>query len=175
MLTTDQLAAALTWIREAPRGRGTLELIVCRPGVGARAVIDEVTFDLELGVVGDTWSTRTRPGGLPPNPEAQVTIMSARVAEVIAGAREAWPAAGDQLYVDLALDVDVGTRFAVGTSVLEVSASPHTGCAKFTQRFGSEVTRWVNSREGRALNLRGINARIIQAGVARRGDVIAHL
>jgi MOSC domain-containing protein YiiM len=172
--TTAELEAGLDEVRRSPRGQGTLELLVARPSVDARTVLDDARFDLIRGMVGDAWSTRL---GYP-DPEAQVTLMNARAAELIAGARERWPLAGDQLYVDLDLSgaaLPPGTRMRIGTAVLEVSAKPHTGCAKFSARFGSDACRFVNSPVGRELNLRGINARVVEAGTARRGSPITRL
>ncbi len=83
--------------------------------------------------------------------------------------------AGDQLFLDLDLSFDnlpEGQRIAIGTAVLEVSAKPHNGCAKFTERFGSDATRFVNSPEGRQARRRGINTRIVQAGVIHVGDEV---
>jgi MOSC domain-containing protein YiiM len=61
----------------------------------------------------------------------------------------------------------------VGTAVAEITAQPHTGCAKFAERFGVDAARFVNSPVGRAHNFRGINARVVQGGVVRPGDVVA--
>ena len=86
------------------------------------------------------------------------------------------PLAGDQLYVDLDLSVDnlpAGSMLAVGQAVLRVSESPHLGCAKFVERFGSEAMRFVNSRLGRQLRLRGMNTRIVVPGTVRVGDLAA--
>jgi MOSC domain-containing protein YiiM len=58
---------------------------------------------------------------------------------------------------------------------VEVTAPPHTGCAKFSARFGSPALRFVNSPEGRALRLRGVHARIVQPGEVRPGDAIRRL
>jgi MOSC domain-containing protein YiiM len=104
--------------------------------------------------------------------------MSSRAIAAIAPNRDAWSGAGDQLYVDFDLSADnvpPGTKLEVGTAVLQVSAHPHRGCAKFTNRFGSEVTKWVNSDVGCQLNLRGINTQVVVAGEARRGDTIRKL
>ncbi len=101
-----------------------------------------------------------------------------RLAALVAGERERWPLAGDQLYVDLDLAVDnlpPGTRLAVGMAVIEITPHPHTGCAKFSARFGSDALRFVNSPDGRALRLRGINARVVEAGIVRLGDAIRKL
>jgi MOSC domain-containing protein YiiM len=58
---------------------------------------------------------------------------------------------------------------------VEVSGEPHTGCKKFTARFGREALRFVNSVEGRALRLRGMNAAVVQAGTVRVGDTVRRL
>ena len=84
------------------------------------------------------------------------------------------PLAGDQLYVDLDLSVDnlpAGSLLALGEALLEVSEDPHLGCAKFVQRFGAEAMRFVNSRIGRQLRLRGMNTRIVVPGTVRLGDL----
>jgi len=173
-----ELEAGLDGVRAAPRDEGTLELIVVRPVMEEREILDETQLDLELGVVGDHWLARGRTGGRPANPKAQVTLMSSRAAALVAGERERWPLAGDQLYVDLDLsdeNLPPGTQLAVGDGVLEVTDEPHTGCKKFTARFGLDAMRFVNSPDGRALNLRGINARVVEAGTFRVGDPVRKL
>ena len=172
------LDAALELIRAAPKDSGTIELIARRPATGTRELVDRARFSLELGVVGDGWHRRPSKKTGAPNPEQQVTIMSSRAIAAIAPNRDQWAGAGDQLYVDFDISIDntpPGTRLAVGTAVLEVSSHPHTGCVKFTNRFGSDATKWVNTPEGRKLNLRGINTQVVVAGEARRGDVIRKL
>ena len=141
-------------------------------------MLEEAELDLELGLVGDMWhrrgSKRTADGG--PNPLAQVTLMSARAVDVVAGGdRSRWALAGDQLYVDLDLSeaaLPAGSRLAVGTAVLELTAEPHTGCAKFRARFGGDAVKFVNGGAHRHLRLRGANARVVEPGVVRRGDAV---
>jgi MOSC domain-containing protein YiiM len=168
--------AGLDAVREAPCDEGTVELIVRRPAVGEREVVEEAELELGEGLVGDNWRARGRSGGRrPPNPDAQVTVMCSRAIALATRDRERWPLAGDQLFVDLDLsrdNVPPGTRLAVGTAVLEVSEEPHTGCKKFAERFGLEVLEAFNSPEGRALNLRGINTRVVAPGVVRAGDSV---
>lgn len=171
------LEACLDHIRASPREVGTVELLVRRPGFGEREVIEIATLDSELGVVGDTWHVRPSkktPDGSP-HPGMQVTLMNARSIAAIAGDREAWPLAGDNLFVDLDLseaNLPIGSRLAIGSAVVEVTEAPHNGCAKFTDRFGSDATRWLNSTEGRRLKLRGVHARVAIAGTIARGDRI---
>ena len=134
--------------------------------------------DLELGLVGDGWHRRPSTKTGAPNLEQQVTLMNSRAIAAIVPNRDDWTGAGDQLYVDLdlsAANMPAGTKLAIGTAVLEVSAHPHRGCAKFTKRFGSDATKWVNSDIGCELNLRGINTQVVVAGAARRGDLIRKL
>jgi MOSC domain-containing protein YiiM len=176
--SASELEAGLGQVRAAPSDEGVLELIVRRPVVDEREVVEEAELDLELGLVGDSWSARGRSGGRPANPDAQVTVMSARAVALAARDRDRWALAGDQLYVDFDLsreNLPPGTRLAIGTAVIEVTAEPHTGCKKFRARFGMEALETFNSPEGRALNLRGINTRVVEPGVVRAGDAVRKL
>ena len=47
---------------------------------------------------------------------------------------------------------------------------PHAGCWKFRARLGDEALRWVNAAHNRSRRLRGLFARIIEAGVVSVGD-----
>jgi hypothetical protein len=178
--TADELEAGLARVRGSPKDVGEVRLIVRRPEIGQREVVVEAALDPRQGLVGDVWirkpSKRSADGG--PHPEMQLTLMNARAAELVSGGVERWPLAGDQLYVDLdlgAANLPAGTRLAVGSAVVEVTAVPHTGCAKFRERYGSDALRWVNSKAGRELNLRGVNAVVVRAGTVRTGDVARKL
>lgn len=170
--------AALEHVRAAPKDSGTIELIARRPKVGEREIVERAELTTEDGLVGDGWPKRPSRKTGAPNLEQQVTIMSSRAIAKIVPARTDWVGAGDQLYVDFDLSTEntpPGTRLQIGSAVVEVSSHPHLGCAKFTKRFGSAATKWVNSDEGKALNLRGVNARVVVAGEIRTGDVIRKL
>jgi len=176
-LTTAELEAGLDEIRRAPRDDGRLELIVRRPQVDAREVLEEAQLDLQEGLVGDTWRTRgsSRTADGSAHPDMQLNIMNARAAALVAQAKERWPLAGDQLYIDLDLtdeNLPPGTRLAIGSAVVEVTAQPHTGCQKFVSRFGLDAMKFVNSPVGKQLHLRGINVRVVQPGTIRAGDVV---
>jgi len=180
-LGADELAAGLATIRSAPAEAGTVELIVRRPTQDEREVLEEGLLTAEDGLAGDDWrarGSRSTPDGAA-DPDRQLTVMGSRAVDLLAGGdRGAWPLAGDQLYVDLDLGVanlPAGTRLAIGDAVIEVTEPAHTGCAKFSARFGSEALRFVNSPDGRALRLRGLNARVIRPGTVRRGDPIRPL
>jgi hypothetical protein len=179
-LTMPELEAGLEHIRQSPQEVGTLELIVRRPAVDGREVLDEGHLDLEEGLVGDTWrgrgSSRTADGSA--HPDMQLNIMNSRAAALVAQDKQRWPLAGDQLYIDLDLsdtNLPAGTRLALGEAVIEVTDQPHTGCKKFAARFGVDAVKFVNSPAGKALHLRGINAKVVQPGVIRVGDSVIKL
>jgi MOSC domain-containing protein YiiM len=167
----EELEAGLDDVRLAPADEGTVELIVRRPAEGEREVLDEGTLDTAVGLVGDRWSA----SGGAANPDTQLTLINVRLLALISPERERWPLAGDQLCVDLDLSEDnlpPGTRLAIGDAEIEVTAEPHTGCAKFSARFGSDALRFINSPVGRSLHLRGINARVVMPGIVRAGETI---
>ena len=171
------LEDGLAEIRSSPKDAGTVELIACRPAEDERELLAQAELDPEFGVVGDSWHARptgsTEDGSA--HPDRQLTVMNARAAAVVAGARERWALAGDQLYVDLDLSVanlPPGTRLELGSAVIEVTAEPHLGCGKFARRFGTDALRFVNSQVGRELNLRGVNARVVTGGRVETGKTI---
>ena len=176
LLTSAQLEAGLAGIRQSPSSIGTVELVVARPAVDERRTLEVAQLDLTEGLVGDSW--RSRAGDAEPDPDSQLNVMNARAIALIAGDPDRWALAGDQLYVDLDLsgaNLPAGTRLAVGTAIIAVTAKPHRGCAKFSQRFGRDALRFVNSPAGRELRLRGLNARVVQPGTVRRGDAVRKL
>lgn len=178
-LSTDEIEAGLDAVRRSPSGEGTLALVVRRPAVDEREILEAGELDLVEGLVGDTWSRRPSkrtPDGSP-NPEAQLNVMNARFVELIAGPEhDRWALAGDQLYLDLDLSheaLPAGTRLAVGPdAVIEVTPEPHTGCAKFAARFGRDAHKAVWTEAGKDLRLRGLNARIVVPGTVRPGDPV---
>jgi MOSC domain-containing protein YiiM len=176
-LSCEELEAGLGDIRESPQDEGLLNLIVRRPEIGAREVLEEGTLDRVRGLVGDNWSTRGSSGtpDQSAHPEKQVNIMNARVIALVAQDRDRWALAGDQLFVDLDLSEDnvpPGTRLALGSAVIEVTKPPHTGCRKFVTRFGAHAAKFVNSPVGRSLHLRGVHAKVVQSGTIRVGEVV---
>jgi len=170
-LTTAELEAGLAEVRRSPADAGVVELVVARPEVGVRDVLEEGTLDLEKGLVGDNWGVRHETAEY----DRQLNVINARLSRLVAIEPERRPLAGDQLHVDLDLSIGnlpPGTRLALGSAVIEVSETPHTGCSKFVERFGREAMRFVNSPLGRELRLRGMCARVVVAGTVRPGDPI---
>ena len=179
-LSMAELEAGLHHIRQAPKDIGVLEMIVRRPKEDEREIVDSAEIDLHDGLIGDNWkvrgSKRTADGSA--NPNAQITVTNARAIGLIAQDKERWPLAGDQLYVDIDLgdeNLQPGTRLTIGSVVLEVSTDPHTGCNKFSARFGVEALKFVNSLEGKRLHLRGINTKVVQGGTLHVGDAVKKL
>ncbi len=175
--TTDQLQAGLVEVERSPVDDGTLDLIVRRPAVDEREVLDEAALSVVEGMVGDTWnqrgSRRTDDGG--PHPDMQLNIINSRFLALIAGDPERMALAGDQLAVDLSLGSDnlpPWSRIRIGGAVIQVTDQPHTGCAKFTRRFGLDALHLLKTEVGQAMNLRGICTRVVVPGTIRRGDPV---
>jgi MOSC domain-containing protein YiiM len=167
-LDTAALQEGLPHIAASPPDDGTVEMIVRRPTVDAREVVVSARVAPGLGLEGDSWGSRPHPSS-----DAEITLMNARCVALLAGDVDRWPLAGDQLYVDMDLSVvnlPDDSRLRVGTVLLEVSATPHTGCSKFSARFGDEALAFVNSEVGKAMRLRGMNCRVIEGGLVRTGD-----
>lgn len=165
-----ELEGQLDHIRSSPADGGTLTMIVRRPVVGEREVLEAGELDPSVGLVGDSWNARERV-----DPDAQLNVMNARIAALLAPDEPGRAQAGDQLYLDIDLSDDnlpVGSRLRVGNAVIEITPKPHTGCAKFAARFGADVTRFVNTGEGKRLHLRGVCAKVIEPGTITRGDPV---
>lgn len=176
-VTMAELEAGLEDIRQSPTDSGVLALIVRRPQIEAREVLEVGELDLFEGLVGDNWKTRgssqTADGSA--HPDMQLNIMNARVIALLAQKKERWALAGDQLYMDLDLsaeNVPPGTRLSLGEAVIEVTEQPHTGCKKFAARFGLDALKFISSPMGKQLQLRGINAKVIRSGAIRIGDTV---
>jgi MOSC domain-containing protein YiiM len=170
MRTVDELERL--W-QESPAispGRAIVRLICVREAEGVHACPTRVRVTATGGVEGDRWSA-----GRQPDPEAQVTLMAARVAELVATDDAPLHTAGDNFLVDIDLSEEAlppGSRIKLGSAVLEISAVPHTGCAKFRERFGGDALRWVNQKDNRARRLRGVNCRVVSDGEVAVGDAI---
>ena len=179
-LNADELEAGLPEILASPKDDGVVSMIVRRPDTDQREVLDSGELDVDEGLVGDNWRSRgsrkTADGSA--HPEMQLNLMNARVISLVARTRERWALAGDQFFVDLDLgkeNLPAGTRLAMGSAIIEVTAVPHLGCKKFTARFGMEAMKFVNSRRGKELCFRGINAKVVQSGRVSIGDTIRRL
>ncbi len=179
-MTVEELEAGLQNIGESPKSEGVLELIVRRPQTLEREILEVGELDVAEGLVGDNWKARgskSTPDGSA-HPEMQLTLMSSRIIQLISQDRDRWHLAGDQLFVDMDLsqeNLPAGTRIAMGSAIIEVTPVPHTGCKKFIERFGVDAMKFVNSPRGKKLNLRGVNAKVIQSGSVRTGEGVIKL
>lgn len=144
-------------------------LVVARPEVNARLTPERCALTVENGVEGDRWSQKFRA-----YPNAQITVMRADVGRVI-GNGQPLSLFGDNLVVELDLSTDnlpTGTRLRVGTAICEVTPMPHTGCGKYSARFGQEARDITNAPEFKDWRLRGLYIRVVEPGEVSPGDPI---
>ncbi len=179
-LTTADLEAGLDEIRNAPKDQVILDMIVRRPEDEARGVIEIGELDTVAGLVGDNWQSRpsSRSADGKAHPDMQINIMNSRVTALVAQNKDRWQLAGDPLFVDFDLSKDnvpPGTKLVIGSAVLEATDQPHTGCQKFSGRFGVDALKLISSPTGKELQLRGICAKVVQGGQIRTGDTVRKL
>jgi hypothetical protein len=176
-LRRQQLEAGLASVRRSIADGGRVEEIVISPEEDERRSLESCRLSPELGVDGDNWARSCwlkLPDGSP-DPDVQVAIINSRLIDLLAGSRERWRLAGDNLYVDLDLSADnlpPGTRLTAGGALLEITQQEHRACKKFGERYGHEAVHFVNGPEHRQMNLRGIYAKVITAGIVSIGDAI---
>jgi len=163
------LEAGLRALPPSSGASGRVALLVRRRTDGARETPESVRLTAEQGLPGDDWSRRP-----PRDPAAQLAVMRREVAELIA-AGQPLTLFGDNLFVELDLSAASqapGARFRVGGALVEATAKPHDGCAKFRARFGADALRFVQAPPTRDQNLRGVYWKVIEAGEVRVGDPI---
>jgi GNAT superfamily N-acetyltransferase len=179
--TLAEMLDFLPTVDATPKDEGTLRLIVRRPAVGEREALAEGELDARVGLVGDTWLARgsrhTADGSS--FVEMQLNLTSHPMMAFLAQEGERVALAGDQLYLDLDLSHDnlpAGSELHFGGTgspdgaVVVVTPTPHTGCAKFINRFGRDAMGFVNGPEGKPRRLRGLCARVVRDGIVRQGD-----
>jgi len=174
-LTRAELQAGLAHILASPEDDGVLEAIVVRPGPGLRQEPQSCDISAAGGVHGDHWAKgcwlSTEAGE--PHPDVQICIMNARCIAHIAGERQRWALAGDNLLIDFDIspeNLPPGQRLRIGTAVIEITAVKHAGCKSFAKHYGQSAVVFVNARKGSALRLRGVYARVIEDGRVTAGD-----
>lgn len=173
-LTLDQLNSRLDEVQRSPADNGSVEMLVIRPQEDERWTPRTVDVSFDLGVHGDRWATSKYRD----QPDIQVAIINSRLLDLVSGGRDRWSLAGDNIVADLDIshaNLVAGQKLEAGSAVLEITEAPHTGCKKFSSRFGADALRFVNLGAGKDLRLRGIYARVIQAGSISVGDRLSKL
>jgi len=179
-LQMAELKDGLAEILRSPKDNGRLEGIVVRPKKGERFDVESCDISLEGGLEGDHWAKgcwKSTVDGRP-HPDVQICIMNARCIALIAQERANWPPAGDNMFIDMDLNPDnlpPGQRLAIGTAVIEITDTPHNGCANFIERYGRDACVFVNGKEGKRHRLRGIYARVVQDGKVTMGDSVTKI
>lgn len=178
--TIEELEAGLEHIRQSPKDQGRLDWIVRRPQAGEREALEEGQLDLVQGLVGDNWITRgsSRSADGSAHPDLQITVMNTRLIALLTQEKSHWQLAGDQLFIDLDLSTDnllPGAQLALGAAVIEVTDQVHTGCVKFSGRFGPDALKFISSPAGKELRLRGLNAKVVKPGLIRVGDLVTKI
>jgi hypothetical protein len=175
-LSAERLERGVDYILDSPSDGGELKLIVRRPAVDERDTPEVARLDVEQGLVGDNWlarGSRHMPDGVA-DPEMQLNIMNSRVVDLVARSEDRWALAGDQLFVDMDLSAEnlpPGTKLAIGDAIIEITEPPHTGCKKFSARYGVDAMVFVNSGRGKTLNFRGVCAKVLKSGDIHVGDM----
>lgn len=171
--SVDELELRWAASRSAQR-TGSVATLVARVGKGKHATPARVELTPEGGVDGDRWRS-----GEAPDPDAMVTLIDRRVAEVLVdGDPERLHVPGDNIVVDLDLDeasLPVGARLRVGSAEAVVTPKPHRGCAKFRARLGDQALRWISAKEHEGRRLRGVYVRVVTPGVVAIGDRVARV
>jgi len=163
------LEAGLARLPRGGRDLGRVSLIVRRGVDGARETLERSLLTNEAGVPGDDWSERP-----PRDLEAQLAVMNTATAALIANGQPL-TTFGDNLFVELdlsAANLPTGTRIAVGSAFVVVTAKPHDGCSKFDVRFGNDALRFVQASATRERNRRGIYWQVVEAGEVAVGDPV---
>jgi len=153
---------------------GIVRTLVVRQGGGVHLTAERLQLNPQGGISGDRWSQ-----GEDPDPADQLSLIDYRVVDtLVAGDPERLHVPGDNIVTDLDLGEQAapfGTRFRVGTALIELSGKLHAGCSKFRARMGDDALRWVNAKENRPHRLRGVYARILEPGEVAVGDRIVRV
>lgn len=169
MRTYQELDTLWKDMPRSARDTGVVKLVVIRPQKGERLVPERAEISPEQGVHGDRWRL-----GEAPHPDTQITLLNWHVAELVAHGQPL-ELFGDNFVVDLDISeaaLPVGTRLRMGSALVEITPTPHTGCQKYRARFGADALRWVSDEKRRSERLRGVHGRVVQAGVVAVGSSI---
>ena len=179
-LTAKALQGGLAHVLAAPKTSGPIAMLCFRPGFGLRTFPDHLTLTRAQGIPGERWMTHPwlrLPDGSP-DPRIQVSILPARVLDLVWRDRDGTVHPGDPIVADLDMthaNLPAGTLLQAGTAVLRVSDEPNDGCVKWKARYGKAAMDWIVAPEYAALRLRGVLCSIEQDGVVTVSDRIVVL
>jgi hypothetical protein len=175
--TRAEIEAGIGPVLQSPAEGAAVEALFSRPAPGKRLDLPALEVSVSGGIAGDHWSLgcwKTLPDGSP-DPDVQVSLMNRRMLHLIAGARDNWARAGNNIIVDMDLSIDnlpIGQRLRVGTAELEIGPVANTGCDFFIERYGRDACVFVNTGIAKQKRLRGVYARVVKDGQIRIGDII---
>lgn len=174
-VTAAELATALPNVLAAPRDVGPVRLLCARPEPNARTFPDRLVLTRANGVAGDFEMSRPwleLPDGSP-DPRIQVSILPARVLDLVWRERDRIAHPGDNIVVDMNLteeNLPDGTLLSAGTAVLRVSDVPNDGCVKWKVRQGKAAYDWVTAPDHLPLRLRGLFCSVERDGEVTLND-----
>lgn len=173
--TSRALIAALPHVLAAPRDQGPISGLCTRPARGERAFPDHLTLTRAEGIPGERWLTEPwarLPDGSP-DPAIQISILPARVLDLVWRPGDDAPHPGDPIVADLDMseaNLPEGTRLQAGTAILRVSGLFNGGCVKWKVRYGAAAKDWITAPGHPTLRLRGILCSVERDGIVRLGD-----
>lgn len=175
--TADDLRAALPHILAAPKTDAAIAMLCFRPGFGLRTFPDRLSMTRSGGILGERWLIHPwlRLADGSPDPRIQVSILPARVLDLVWRDRIGTVHPGDPIVADLDMSHDnlpAGTLLQAGSAVLRVSDEPNDGCVKWKARYGAAAMDWIVAPEHAAYRLRGVLCSIEQDGVVGVADRI---
>jgi hypothetical protein len=174
------LMAALPFVMAAPADNAPVRQLCFRPDRHARSFPDQLALTRAAGIPGDRWLAEPwlrLPDGAP-DPDIQVSILPARVLDLIWKPGDTAPHPGDPIIADMDLslaNLPPGTLVQAGSAVLRVSALFNDGCVKWKARYGADAKDWITAPGHPALRLRGILCAVVQDGAVRIGDRLQKL
>lgn len=174
------LMAALPHVLAAPKDAAPVQQLCLRPARGQRSFPQSVRLTRAEGVPGERWLTEPwlRLPDNSPDPDIQVSILPARVLDLVWQHGDAAPHPGDTMVADMDMSVanlPPGTLLQAGTAVLRVSHQFNDACVKWKARYGTDAKDWITAPGHPDLRLRGILCAVVQDGDVRLGDALKRI
>jgi hypothetical protein len=176
-ITADALTVALPHILSAPKDAGPITCLCTRPARNQRAFPDRLVLTRATGIPGERWLTEPwlrLPDGRP-DPAIQISILGARVLDLVWHGTDTPPHPGDPIVADLdlgAANLPEGTLLQAGTAILRVSAVANDGCVKWKTRYGEAAMNWITDPAHQGLRLRGVLCSVERDGEVTLRDLI---